>query len=105
MQDVTLFKGLKRRIERFRKEKHGERFVARYRRRQQQQPSLARTVMAVGLGLVLIAAGLAMLVLPGPGLLVGVIGAALIAGESLTASRLLDRFDLWLTGLWRRWRG
>jgi len=98
-----LFNRLKRRIERFREEKHGERFVARYRR-QQQRPNVARAVMAVGLGLVLIAVGIAMLVLPGPGILVGAIGAALIAGESLTAARLLDRFDGWATRWWRRWR-
>jgi len=36
-------------------------------------------------------------VLPGPGLLVIVLGAFLVGEESLVASRLLDRIDLWFS--------
>lgn len=43
-----------------------------------------------------IVAGLIMLVLPGPGLLVMIAGAALLAEESLFTARLLDRFELWM---------
>ena len=63
-----------------------------------------RTVLAVGFGLLLLALGLLMLVLPGPGLLTGLVGAALIAGESAFAARQLDRADLWTLRRWRRWR-
>jgi len=63
-----------------------------------------RALLAFGLGLLLLALGLVMLVLPGPGLLVGFAGAALIAGESKTAARLLDRLDAWVNGVLRRWR-
>ena len=49
-----------------------------------------------GLGVVFVLLGAAMLVLPGPGLLVMVLGAALVAEESLLASRLLDRCDAWV---------
>jgi hypothetical protein len=45
-----------------------------------------------------------MLVLPGPGLLVGFAGAALIAGESKVAARLLDRVDLYVARALARWR-
>jgi hypothetical protein len=65
---------------------------------------VTRTVFTVGIGMLLLAAGLAMLVLPGPGLLVGLLGAALIAGESLSVARLLDRLDVCVTALWKRWR-
>ena len=65
---------------------------------------MVRTLLVVGLGLLLLALGLVLLVLPGPGLLIGFAGAALIAGESRWAARLLDRVDLCVTSLWRRWR-
>ncbi|HSE13572.1 MAG TPA: PGPGW domain-containing protein, partial [Rudaea sp.] len=78
----------------------GRRFRAHYDRLQ-QRPQLMRTLLAIGLGLLLISLGLAMLVLPGPGLLVGFAGAALIAGESRWAARLLDRVDLCVTRIWR----
>lgn len=65
---------------------------------------MMRTLLVVGLGLLLLALGLVMLVLPGPGVLVGFAGAALIAGESRPAARLLDRIDLGLSRAWARWR-
>jgi len=52
--------------------------------------------IAAGLGALMVLAGALMLVLPGPGLLVIALGMALIAEESLWASRLLDRLDLWI---------
>ena len=42
-------------------------------------------------GMVLVAGGLAMLVLPGPGLLVIIAGLAVLATEFAWAERLLDR--------------
>lgn len=42
-------------------------------------------------GVVLVAAGLAMFVLPGPGIVVVVIGLAVLATEFVWAERLLDR--------------
>ena len=65
---------------------------------------MMRTVLAIGGGLVLIALGIVMLVTPGPGLIVAAIGAALVAGESLVAAKILDRIDLAATRAWARWR-
>ncbi|HEY2396570.1 MAG TPA: PGPGW domain-containing protein [Rudaea sp.] len=62
-----------------------------------------RTLLVVGGGLILLALGMILLVLPGPGLLIAAIGAALIAGESLTVARILDRIDLGLTRIWNHW--
>jgi len=94
---------MKARVHRFMAAPSGTRFRA-YHERLRQRPSMMRTLVAIGLGLILLALGLVMLVLPGPGLLVATIGAALIAGESLFVARLLDRVDLCVTKLWRRWR-
>jgi hypothetical protein len=45
-------------------------------------------------GVAVLVAGAAMLVAPGPGILVFVLGAALVAEESLWVARLLDRAEL-----------
>ena len=94
---------LKRRVRRFTAERSGTRFRAHYQRLA-QRPNLMRTLLLIGLGLMLLALGMIMLVTPGPGLLIAAIGAALIAGESKWAATLLDRVDLCVTRLWRRWR-
>jgi hypothetical protein len=101
---ATVFAAMKRRLQKFTSVPHGQRFRAHYERLQ-QRPHLMRALLTIGLGLLLLALGLIMLVLPGPGLLVGFAGAALIAGESKVAAHLLDRIDLRVTRLWKRWRG
>jgi hypothetical protein len=95
--------GFRRRWQRFRAAPRGARFRAHNARMREGRHAL-RTVLAVGCGLLLLAAGLAMLVLPGPGLLTGLVGAALIAGESQVAARWLDGLDLYAARMWSRWR-
>lgn len=53
-------------------------------------------VAKIVLGVVLIAAGIAMLVLPGPGLVVIAIGLALVLSQSNTGRRLLARLRVYL---------
>lgn len=96
-----MFGALKRRMHRFMTVPSGRRFRAFYARHH-RRPHLARTIVTIGAALVLIALGLVLLVLPGPGLLVAAMGAALLAGESLTVARMLDRVDLCATHWWRR---
>jgi len=98
-----MFDSVKGRVRRFMAAPSGTRFRA-YHERLAQRPSLMRTLLVVGSGLILLALGLVMVVLPGPGLLVAAIGAVLIAGESLWAARLLDRIDLCVTRACARWR-
>jgi putative transmembrane protein PGPGW len=100
---AAVLNAAKRRLQKFTTVRSGARFRAHYDRLQ-QRPHLMRTLIVIGLGLLLIALGLALLVLPGPGLLIGFVGAALIAGESRWAARLLDRMDLCLTRAYSRWR-
>jgi hypothetical protein len=57
-------------------------------------------------GLILVAAGIVFCLIPGPGLPLIVIGAALLAERSRTLSRLLDWLEIKLRNLmawWRSW--
>lgn len=82
----------------------GRRFQMRHRLQRSKTGGVLRKILITGLGGLLMLAGGAMLVLPGPGLLTIVIGAAVIAEESLVAARALDRLDLYLNGWLERWR-
>ena len=82
----------------------GRRFQTRHRLRRSQTGGLWRKVLVVGLGALIVLAGVVMLVMPGPGLLAMILGAALIAEESLIAARLLDRLDCYCTRQYARWR-
>ena len=73
----------------------------------QQQGGLLRKVLILTLGSLVVLLGIVLMPLPGPGLLIVFIGATLIAEESEVAARLLDRIDLRLQPLnrrWKRWR-
>ncbi len=96
-----MFAALRRRWRTFRSAPAGRRFQQRYRRRAPRAGALRKgVVMCVAIAM--LAAGIALLVLPGPGVLVIVLAAALIAGESLVAARILDRVDLWIARCLRR---
>jgi uncharacterized membrane protein HdeD (DUF308 family) len=55
-------------------------------------------------GILLCLAGLVMLVAPGPGILILLIGAGLMAQQSVAVARLLDRAELRLRRWWQRLR-
>jgi len=81
----------------------GRRFNDRYAHAQRRRSRLAAAlVIAGGIGLVIV--GLLMLVSPGPGVLLMLFGAALLAGESARIARALDRMELALRAMWRRRR-
>ena len=82
----------------------GRRFQTRYRMRGSDSGGVTRKVLMCGLGGLVVLAGVIMLVLPGPGMLAILVGATVIAEESLFAARVLDRIDLWATGVYTRWR-
>lgn len=79
----------------FRADPAGRRFELRHARHRDRLRSPWHRVFVMTLGFVAMLVGTAMLVLPGPGLLVILLGAFLVGEESLVASRLLDRVDLW----------
>jgi Flp pilus assembly protein TadB len=88
-----MFDQLRQQWRDFRAQPSGERFQQRYRARASRSGFVQKAfLLCAGLGLILL--GIAMIVLPGPGLLAIVIGAGLLADASLLAARLLDRIDL-----------
>ena len=98
-----MFAKLRRNVRAFITVPSGQRFRAHHER-MRAKPGLLRAVIAIGAGLLLLALGIVMMVTPGPGLIVAAIGAALIAGESLFAARILDRIDFYATRAIVRWR-
>lgn len=98
-----MFDSWKRHGSEFLAARSGTRFQLRYRQRQRER-STWRIILSMTIATILVPIGLVMLVLPGPGILVLIIAASLIAGESWMAARALDRVDLFLTRLWRRYR-
>jgi len=85
----------------------GQRFHMRFRhaRRAGQGPTKRWTMLVLGLALVIV--GAVMLVAPGPGVLVLVLGASLLARQSLRVARWLDTFEVklrvWVHSLSRHW--
>lgn len=88
----------------------GKRFQDVHKRRAQEggSSSTARRILLLCVGLVLTAAGIFFLFVPGPGTIMLFIGVSLIAGQSLLVARSVDRMEvllrpsfLWLCGRWR----
>ncbi|HEY0233384.1 MAG TPA: PGPGW domain-containing protein [Dokdonella sp.] len=99
-----MFDHLRNQWRSFRSQPAGERFQQRYRQRATRSGALRKAAVMVA-GVVLILLGIAMIVLPGPGLLAIVFGAGLVAEESLFAARMLDRVERALRrrlDCWRR---
>jgi uncharacterized membrane protein YbaN (DUF454 family) len=90
----------------FKHDRPGERF--RNHRTRMQKKSRGHSIVAGALGVLLLAAGVVFLFIPGPGLPLIVFGLALVATHSDRLSRDLDRFEPWLrhTGhrAGHRWR-
>ncbi len=82
----------------------GHRFEDRYLRLRHADRGIAHRALLAGLGVLVFAAGVVMLIAPGPGLLGMLAGASLIAQESHVLSRKLDRGELWLRRTWSRLR-
>lgn len=72
----------------------GQRFQQRYARRQRAQRSAIATSLRMIGGVLLVVVGLIMLPAPGPGTLIVLLGASLIAQDSRTAARTLDWLEL-----------
>ncbi|MEO8704926.1 MAG: PGPGW domain-containing protein, partial [Kofleriaceae bacterium] len=82
----------------FRQDSPGHRFGNHYKR-MRQQGSRAGAIVRLGLGVLLVVAGIVMLFIPGPGLLVALFGLGLLGGESKKLAGVLDRIE----PVMRRW--
>ena len=104
-----MWRALKRHWHELRSSRPGHRFQEQYERHQRarHQHSLIRKFAQPAAGFVILAAGIFFCVFPGPGLPLVVIGAALLAGESLLVARPMDWLELrirkMLSWLWRTW--
>ena len=72
----------------------GQRFQELYQRRQATRNSLLRRQASLALAAIVLIAGIFMLALPGPGWLTILLGAGLLARESILAARGLDWLEL-----------
>ncbi|MGN6521163.1 MAG: PGPGW domain-containing protein [Dokdonella sp.] len=99
-----MFRTLKARWRAFVAVPRGERFQAHHRRSHKAGTSRTMRIVAIAAALVLIVLGIVMLVLPGPGLIVMLAGAVLLAEESVFVARMMDRIDLAVMRIGRRLR-
>ena len=85
---------LKQRWREFRTAAPGVRFQERFERRKEERAGRTSRFLHVGAGVALIAAGIFFLPAPGPGTIVLLVGAGLIAQEWAWAARALDSSEL-----------
>jgi hypothetical protein len=86
----------------FRADTPGERFCHHFERA--SHTSRAAKIARLSIGIILIAIGIALLFLPGPGILIGLFGLALLSAQSKRLARGLDRAEVWIRRTWRRIR-
>jgi hypothetical protein len=89
-----MLKTLKKNWCEFKLGKPGQRFQSRYRRKRGRIRNVILGWSVMLMGAVLVVAGLFFLPAPGPGALILLAGAGLMAQESLAVARLLDRSEL-----------
>lgn len=82
----------------------GRRFQERYRRKHAEKGSPWKRYGFVCVGVVLTVLGVFFLAVPGPGIPILAVGLALIAQESVTMARWLDRTELRLRRWWKKLR-
>jgi hypothetical protein len=97
-----MIESLKKQWQRLRAAPAGRRFQLRYETRKKERKTVARRVLWSGASFLLILVGLVFFALPGPGIVLVGVGAAILARESLTVARLLDRAELAVRGRGRR---
>ena len=86
---------LKTRWRELRQGEPGRRFRARYeRRRSNRRHAGGRKWAMIVVGALIALAGIVLLPLPGPGMLVIALGALLVAEESLSVAKVLDALEL-----------
>lgn len=107
MGTTSLLQEMRREWRLFRDDRVGHRF--RDHQARLKNGSLRMRAVSMLLGLVLLAAGVVLCFIPGPGVPVLVFGVALLAGESRVVATLLDRAEprarRALHRASRRWRG
>jgi hypothetical protein len=88
-----VFKSLKNSWHELLRESPGRRFQGRYQRARETH-SRGNRLLRQWTAVALILVGVVLLIVPGPGTVLIALGAALLAEESLTVARLLDRLEI-----------
>jgi len=83
----------------------GRRFQERYRRMHSKTASAWKRCAFVAAGIVLTLVGAFFLAVPGPGIPILAVGLALIAQESSSLARWLDRTEVRGRRWWKKMRG
>jgi hypothetical protein len=89
-----MLRHLKQSWQRFQSGLPGRRFQQQFRLRQRFRSGAARKVFFISAGILVGAAGIFLLFVPGPGILTLLIGAVLIAQQSSMAARIFDRIEI-----------
>jgi len=82
----------------------GKRFQNRYEKKKRSARGGGGRVLKLIAAVILIAAGIVLLVIPGPGSVLIVLGAALLAEESSAVARGLDWTEMRIRALFQRYR-
>lgn len=90
-----MFEGIRKHFHKLLDDEPGERFQKQFHRRHKHRdhPILDK-LLFIGGGIIVIAAGILGLPLPGPGTLIIIIGFGLLAQESLRLSKFLDWLEV-----------
>lgn len=97
-----MLKKFKQSWRRFQSSTPGQRFQKRYAQHRKSAHGILLRIFFSGAGLLLVAAGIFFLPAPGPGLVIVVLGASLLAQESLWVARVLDGTELILRNMYAR---
>jgi hypothetical protein len=99
---------LKRSWQRFKAGTPGRRFQQQFDRRQESGRSPVKKALLIGLGILFMAAGIFFLFVPGPSVVILLLGAVMVAQQSLLAARALDWTEIrirklltWGSRVWR----
>lgn len=102
-----MFNRLRRTWQEFRNAPPGSRFRQRYTRRTEERAqgeSQWSRPLLLAAAVVNILIAIPLMVLPGPAILFYLIAGFLIAGESIWVARIMDRLELSVRRILRRWR-
>ena len=103
-----MLKSVKHSWYRFQADSPGRRFKQQFRRWRESGRTRLTKVLFIAAGVLLIAIGILLLFIPGPGIPTILLGALLIAQQSWPLARALDRTEVRLRNLlmrsWRSWR-
>ena len=89
-----MIKHLRQSWQRFKAGLPGRRFQQQFRLRQGFRSGAARKASFMAAGILIVAAGIFLLFVPGPGIIILLIGAVLIAQQSSLAARAFDRIEI-----------